>query len=170
MTFDLRVRSATSGDLPALVDFNLRLAAETESKALDRAVLERGVAAVLADPAKGFYALAECSSLAPSATSRLCTSPFPEPSQPVGALLVTYEWSDWRNGLFWWIQSVYVPLPFRRLGVYRALHSAIRALAQHSQTACGLRLYVERQNHAAQSTYAALGMLPTPYALFEEVF
>jgi ribosomal protein S18 acetylase RimI-like enzyme len=90
--------------------------------------------------------------------------------EPAGSLMVTFEWSDWRNGRFWWIQSVYVDEAYRRQGVYSALHGAIREQAASDSRGCGIRLYVERENVVAQATYRALGMTETGYRLFEETF
>ena len=143
------VRPARADDLAALVDFNAALARETEDRELERATLERGVAALLADPAKGRYVVAESDGVV------------------VGALCLTYEWSDWRNAMFWWIQSVYVRAECRRKGVYTALYRAIEAQAREDPAVCGLRLYVDHDNSRAQSVYAALGMRESHYRFFE---
>ena len=137
----------------SIVAGNQAMAWETEQKQLDRATLERGVLAVLGDAAKGFYLVAE-----------------DETGEVVGQLMVTFEWSDWRAGTFWWIQSVYVTPAARRSGVYRALYEHVRALANATEGVCGLRLYVERENTAAQATYAALGMARAHYEMFEVDF
>ncbi len=144
----LSIREARAADLATLVDFNQRLARESEGKELDPATLARGVAAVLADRAKGFYLVAE------------------RDGRVVGQLMVTYEWSDWRNGDWWWFQSVYVAAEARRQGVFKALYEAIVARAK-AAGAYGLRLYVENENRAAQATYAALGMKRARYQIFE---
>jgi ribosomal protein S18 acetylase RimI-like enzyme len=145
------VRPATRADRRALVTGNARMAFETEHLVLDEARLAAGVDAVLADPQKGFYLVAE------------------RRGEVVGHLLVTYEWSDWRSGWWLWIQSVYVFPEARRLGVYRALHEAVRArIGAHPEPVAGIRLYVERDNARAQATYAALGMKETAYRLWEE--
>jgi ribosomal protein S18 acetylase RimI-like enzyme len=145
------IRDATSDDHAFLVNCAAAMALETEHKQLDAARLAHGVQTLLAQPARGFYLVAE------RAGTR------------AGTLMVTYEWSDWRGGDFWWIQSVYVLPAARRGGVYRALHDAARMRAQHAG-AVGLRLYVEQDNARAQRTYAALGMQRTAYALFEQEF
>ena len=147
----LLIRDATPDDRIFLVDCAAAMALETEHKQLDAACLARGVQTLLAQPARGFYLIAE------RAGAR------------VGTLMVSYEWSDWRGGDFWWIQSVYVLPEARRGGVYRALHVATRTRAQ-SAGAVGLRLYVEQDNTRAQRSYAALGMRRTAYALFEQEF
>ncbi len=148
----LTVRPATLRDLSVLVDFNAALALETEARDLDRTTLERGVAALLEDAAKGRYFVAE------------------RERAVVGALCITYEWSDWRNGVFWWIQSVYVHAGARREGVYTALHRDVEARARASAGVCGLRLYVDRGNARAQSVYAALGMHESHYRFYELEF
>ena len=143
-----KIRSATSADITHLVAWNTAMAWETEAKRLDPAVLERGVTAVLDEPRRGFYLVAECDGVA------------------VGSLLVTYEWSDWRCGDFWWIQSVYVAPEARRRGVFRALYADVAERA-HAAGAVGLRLYVETENHRAQATYAGLGMERCHYLMYE---
>jgi GNAT superfamily N-acetyltransferase len=143
------IRPATRADIPQLVDWNAAMARETEAKALDRAVLARGVEGVFDSPRRGRYLVAESGGRA------------------VGSLLVTYEWSDWRCGDFWWIQSVYVMPAARRGGVFRALYAAVRERAR-TAGAVGLRLYVETENHRAQHTYADLGMAPCHYLMYEE--
>ncbi|WP_338093170.1 GNAT family N-acetyltransferase [Metallibacterium scheffleri] len=147
----LLIRDATSGDHAFLVDCAAAMALETEHKQLDPARLAHGVRTLLAQPARGFYLIAE------RAGTR------------AGTLMVTYEWSDWRGGDFCWIQSVYVLPEARRGGVYRALHAATQARARNAG-AVGLRLYVEQDNTHAQRTYAALGMQRTTYAMFEQEF
>lgn len=144
----VQIRAARPDDLDTLVEFNAAMARETEDKELDRAVLRAGTAAVLADPARGFYLVAECDGAV------------------AGCLMITHEWSDWRNGDWWWIQSVYVAPAFRRRGVYRALHAETERRARATPEVIGLRLYVERDNHHAQRTYAALGMTPASYDIY----
>jgi ribosomal protein S18 acetylase RimI-like enzyme len=148
----MRVRDATDDDLAALVSFQLAMAAETEDKGLDAGRLRRGIEYLLAHPAEGFYLVAE------------------QDAVPVGSLMVTFEWSDWRNGRFWWIQSVYVAAGQRRRGVYSSLHRAVIERARKDPRSCGIRLYVERDNEVAQATYSSLGMRETHYRLFEAEF
>jgi GNAT superfamily N-acetyltransferase len=126
------------------------MALETERKVLDRERLTRGVMAVLDDATKGFYLVAEDAS-----------------GEVIGQLMVTFEWSDWRDGVFWWIQSVYVVPEARRTGVYRALYERVLRLAADDGGVCGVRLYVERENEPAMSTYRALGMARAHYEMFE---
>ncbi|MCE3005110.1 MAG: GNAT family N-acetyltransferase [Xanthomonadaceae bacterium] len=146
-----RLRDATRADLESLVAFNAAMALETEHKRLDPALLRPGVAAVFDDPRRGFYLVAE------------------RGGTVVGGLLVTWEWSDWRCGDWWWVQSVYVVPPARGQGVFGALYRAIEARAR-AAGAVGLRLYVERDNRRAQRTYAALGMEETAYRMYERPF
>ena len=146
---DLNLRAADARDLDVLVEFNAAMAIETEALNLDRERLRAGVAALLADPAKGRYRVAE------------------RAGAVVGALMLTREWSDWRCGDWWWIQSVYVRADARRAGVFRALFDSVAAEARANPDVCGLRLYVERDNLRAQATYRALGMDETHYRLFE---
>ena len=150
MKNEVSVRSAGTADVPTIVEFNLAMAAETEDRGLDPEVLREGVLGVLRDPERANYVLAEID------------------GSVVGSLMLTTEWSDWRNGTFLWIQSVYVRPGFRRRGVYRAMHRAVREIAGAMAGVCGIRLYVERENTSAQDVYRAMGMEETPYRLFEE--
>lgn len=143
------VRPAELRDAPRLVAGNIAMALETEGRELDPARVGPGVDAVLRDSAKGRYFIAEIAGAV------------------VGQLLVTTEWSDWRNGTFWWIQSVYVWPDFRGRGVYKALHDWIETRARADPTVCGLRLYVEGANARAQAVYARHGMHRTDYRLYE---
>jgi GNAT superfamily N-acetyltransferase len=146
----LNIRRATAADVPTLVEFNRRLALETEHKTLDVAVLTDGVAAVLADRGtKGTYFVAE------------------DDGRVVGQLMFTLEWSDWRNGWVWWIQSVYVHPDARRKGVFRALYEHINQAAVADPQVVAIRLYMERDNHVAQQTYLSLGMTLSPYVVLE---
>lgn len=147
----LTVRPANVDDADRLCAWNAAMAWETEAKRLDPERLRYGVGAVLAEPARGFYLVAE------------------RDGEPVGCLLVTYEWSDWRGGAFFWIQSVYVVATARRHGVFRALY-ADAARRAHEASAIGLRLYVETSNAAAQATYSGLGMQRCHYYMYETEF
>jgi ribosomal protein S18 acetylase RimI-like enzyme len=146
---ELAIRRATVADAPIIADFNCRLAWESEHLTLDEPTVLAGVTALLADPAKGFYTVAE------------------HHGEIVGQTLITFEWSDWRNGWFWWIQSVYVRADARRGGVFRSLYEALQAAAIADPTVIGLRLYVESANERAQLTYAKLGLVPTDYRMME---
>ena len=146
----ITIRGATLADLDVIVNFGAHMARETEDKTLDRPTLISGVRAVLTDEAKGLYFVAKAE------------------RRVVGVLMITYEWSDWRNGHYWWIQSVYVSPEWRRRGVFRALFQHVRQLAQ-ARNARGLRFYVERANEAAQATYEQMGMAPSDYLIFEHL-
>ncbi len=148
---NLMVRSAESHDIDRIVLFNLALARETEGRELDRKTLRAGVEALFEDPVRGRYFVAD------------------KDGEVVGQALVTHEWSDWRNGDIWWLQSVYVSRHHRGEGVYRLLHQHIRSQARMAKVA-GLRLYVDRDNRPAQRTYTALGMRPSGYLMYEEMW
>jgi len=149
---NLEIRDATAADEATIVDFNARMAEETEGRTLDPEVLGAGVAAALNDSTKGRYWLATSS------------------GKIAGQIMVSWEWSDWRNGMLWWIQSVYVPAQFRRQGVFRALYKHVESLAQADEEACGIRLYVEKNNVRAQQTYRVLGMSEPGYNVMEMIF
>jgi ribosomal protein S18 acetylase RimI-like enzyme len=151
MTTPLTIRRAAAHDHATIVDFNCALALETEGKELLHEVISRGVAALLGNENRGMYFIAE------------------QNESIVGALMISYEWSDWRNGNFWWIQSVYVRPEARGHGVYRAMYEYVRALAAKEPNVCGFRLYVEQDNARAQRTYSALGMSATHYQMYEEL-
>jgi GNAT superfamily N-acetyltransferase len=143
------VRAATPDDWRAIVEFNIRLASESEELRLDADVLTPGVQAALADPVKARYFLA-------------CRG-----EAVVGQLMHTYEWSDWRNGMIWWLQSVYVLTEHRGQGVFRRLFEHLHALAQTDPGVVGLRLYVENENHRAKEVYSRLGLAPGGYQVME---
>jgi GNAT superfamily N-acetyltransferase len=147
----LHVRPATPGDLDAIVTGNIKLAEETENVRLDPETLRQGVRALLERRAPGQYWMAELD------------------GQLAGQLLITHEWSDWRNCMVWWVQSVYVPPAMRRRGVLTALYQHVRAEAQAAGVG-GLRLYVDNTNTRAQAVYAALGMNGGHYHVFEDMF
>ncbi len=153
----VEVRAATRGDLEVLVNFSAAMAMETEGRELDRDRLRRGVLAVLESSAHGYYLVSERTDEAGSRTI-------------LGQLLVTYEWSDWRNATFWWIQSVYVEPRWRRQGVYRRMHRYVVQSAKARQDVCGVRLYVAQHNEAAQHVYREVGLTPAGYLVFEEDF
>jgi ribosomal protein S18 acetylase RimI-like enzyme len=151
MPDDLTLRRATVDDAETLARFNEAMAEETEDKPLDPDTVRAGVRAVFEKPAQAFYLVAE------------------RGDTIVGSLMITTEWSDWRNADFWWIQSVYVRPEARRTGVYTSLHRDVRRRAQEASGVCGLRLYVERDNAAAQAAYEELGMAEPPYRMYEEM-
>ena len=145
----IRIRPATPEDLDFIVLGNCHLAHETEQLILDPARVTAGVGHLLAHPELGHYWIAEVA------------------QQPAGQCMITTEWSDWRNAPMWWFQSVYVQPEFRRQGVFRALHRHVQNEARQ-QGVGELRLYVEKDNHSAQSTYRQLGMQGGHYEVFEQ--
>lgn len=145
----ITIREARPDDAGTIAGFNSDMAVETEGKTLDPDLIGPGVAAVLADTSRGRYWVAETA------------------GRIVGQLMVTYEWSDWRNGDIWWIQSVYVLPESRRHGVFRALYRHVEALAVATPGVIGLRLYVETGNMRAQQTYESLGMVKPNYLVME---
>ncbi len=149
-----QVRDARPSDLNVVVDFNFRLAQETEGKTLDRAVLAKGVGLALAEPDRLRYWVAE------SSTDGVV----------IGQAAISREWTDWRFGWLWWLQSVYVAQEYRGSGVFRSIYEHIRELARNANDVIGLRLYVEHENDAAQATYQRLGMKPGGYHVFEELW
>ena len=146
------IRDGVPADAPVIAAFNAAMARETEALELDPVRLLAGVRAVFDDPAKGFYLVAE------------------QDGEVIGQLMITYEWSDWRNAVFWWVQSVYVAPAARGRGVYRMLYGELLRRAQERGGVCGIRLYVEHNNEAAKRTYAKLGMSATIYEMWEEDF
>lgn len=153
MSASWTVRAATAADIDALVSFNAAMALETEDKALDAQTLRQGVLALLQREDLGHYLVVEAAA-----------------GQVAGSLAITFEWSDWRNGLFWWIQSVYVLPEHRRGGAFSALYREVERRARQTPGVCGIRLYVENENRPAQATYAALGMDLAHYRMFEVDF
>jgi GNAT superfamily N-acetyltransferase len=144
----IQIRKARPSDAPSIIDFQLKMAWETEKIKLVPEIVTKGVDAVFHDQSRGQYYVAESD------------------GKVVASLLITNEWSDWRNCSVWWFQSVYVVLEFRRQGVFRKMYRHIRELAEEQDIA-GLRLYVETKNLKAQKTYEALGMSSEHYAFYE---
>jgi ribosomal protein S18 acetylase RimI-like enzyme len=145
----IQIRAATIEDCEIIAGFNAAIAVETEQKTLDPTVLKRGVDRLLRDSGRGRYYLAECD------------------GRVVGQMMYTWEWSDWRDGWFWWIQSVYVDKAYRGRSVFSSLYRHLEALAQADSDVCGIRLYVDRDNHAAQGVYQTLGMTMSAYRVME---
>ncbi|MGH8042194.1 MAG: GNAT family N-acetyltransferase [Rudaea sp.] len=148
MTYAVRIRDAAITDLDVLIECNAAMARETEDKEFDPVVLRAGVAAVLAQPARGFYLVAE------------------RDGEVAGCLMITYEWSDWRNGDWWWLQSVYVRAQHRRHGVFGALYAEVERRASLRVDVVGVRLYVDSSNTHAQRTYATLGLREDHYRMY----
>ena len=145
------IRRALSQDATELAEFNINMAHETEGVELIPEVIGAGVKGMIDNPQMGFYLVVELD------------------NGIQASLMVTTEWSDWRNGMFWWIQSVYVRPQYRRQGLYRELYERVKEMAEQEPAVCGYRLYVERDNVNAQQTYTSLGMSETEYKLFEEL-
>ncbi len=146
------IREARHSDAAIIAEFNSAMAEETENKVLDPGCVGPGVAALLRDPSMGRYWVAE------------------DDGRVIGQLMVTYEWSDWRNGTIWWIQSVYVHPRWRRRGVFSALYRHVESLATTAPRVIGLRLYVDADNARARQTYQALGMVTSDYRVMETLF
>ena len=146
----MEIRLAKDADAEALVAFNQAMALETEGRTLDPGKIAPGVAAVFSDEKKGFYVVAE------------------KDVKIVGGLMVTYEWSDWRNAWFWWIQSVYILPEARGTKLYSRMYEFVKARAAETGNVCGFRLYVETENTHAQSVYDAVGMSRSHYLMYEE--
>jgi ribosomal protein S18 acetylase RimI-like enzyme len=147
----MEIRQATMADAAAIAAYNVALAKESEDLTLDPAVVRQGVEAALCDTAKGVY-FAAC-----------------EDGKLVGQIMVTYEWSDWRNGNFWWLQSVYVHPEFRARGVFKSLFAHALEQAQKDPQVCGFRLYVEDHNNRAQAAYHRLNFKRTNYQMLERL-
>lgn len=146
----LQIRPAKATDAVLVADFNARLALETENKRLDPEIALRGARVGLEHPEWCRYFVVECD------------------GRPAGQAMITFEWSDWRCGLFWWFQSVYIHPDYRRRGVFRALFEHISGLARSSPEVCGLRLYVEEHNRSAIETYRRLGLQASGHIVFEQ--
>jgi len=151
MNQSIHIRRGEPRDASVIADFNRAMAYETEGKELLPEVIGAGVISLIQQPSLGFYLVAEYE------------------GDIVASLMITTEWSDWRNGVFWWIQSVYVKPAWRRKGVYSRLYEFVRQSAAQDKSICGFRLYVEKDNVSAQRTYHSLGMLETDYRMYEEM-
>jgi len=148
----LHIRFATEEDANAIVEFNRGLALETENVELDLETVSVGVHRLLQNPEYGFYLVAEYKNLV------------------VASLMITYEWSDWRNGLFWWVQSLYVVPEYRRQGVFKKLFASVNEKARQTGDIVGIRLYVEKENHIARQAYTKMSMSELNYQMYEQVF
>ncbi|MBD3182608.1 GNAT family N-acetyltransferase [Candidatus Poribacteria bacterium] len=146
------IRKANIADVDTIANFNMAMAKETEGINLCAKTLKSGVKSVFEDENRGFYIVAECD------------------SKVVGQLLITFEWSDWRNGVFWWIQSVYVEPGYRQNGVFKSLFEHLRNLADNIPDVVGFRLYVHKNNYIARKTYEKLGMSGLRYDIYETSF
>ena len=145
----MNIRKALNKDIDVIARYNYNLAYETENKILDMNILTRGVEAIIKDENKGIYHVCEIN------------------GEVVGQIMYTFEWSDWRNGTFLWIQSFYVNKEFRGMGVFKALYKFIRDIADNDNNICGIRLYVEKENTIAKKTYKNIGMKECNYYIYE---
>lgn len=145
----MNIRKALNKDIDVIARYNYNLAYETENKILDMNILTKGVEAIIKDENKGIYHVCEIN------------------GEVVGQIMYTFEWSDWRNGTFLWIQSVYVNKEFREMGVFKALYKFIRDIADNDNNICGIRLYVEKENTIAKKTYKNIGMKECNYYIYE---
>ena len=143
------IRNAKPKDIETIAKYNIKMASETENKHLDKEIITAGVSSIINDSSKGIYWVMEMNKII------------------IGQLMVTYEWSDWRNGMMWWIQSVYVPKKYRRQGVYSKMYNNLLDIAQIDSECCGIRLYVEKDNKKARQTYEKLGMKNAGYEIME---
>lgn len=145
----MNIRKALNKDIDVIARYNYNLAYETENKILNMNILTKGVEAIIKDENKGIYNVCEIN------------------GEVVGQIMYTFEWSDWRNGTFLWIQSVYVNKEFRGMGVFKALYKFIRDIADNDNNICGIRLYVEKENTIAKKTYKNIGMKECNYYIYE---
>ena len=145
----MNIRKALNKDIDVIARYNYNLAYETENKILNMNILTKGVEAIIKDENKGIYHVCEIN------------------GEVVGQIMYTFEWSDWRNGTFLWIQSVYVNKEFRGMGVFKALYKFIRDIADNDNNICGIRLYGEKENTIAKKTYKNIGMKECNYYIYE---
>ena len=145
----MKIRKADENDFEIIAEYNYYLAYETEDKKLDKDILIKGVKRILSDETKGIYHVCEVD------------------GKVVGQIMYTYEWSDWRNGTFIWVQSVYVHKDYRGKGIFKALYNKVKEICDSSNEYVGVRLYVERENYNAQKTYQKIGMSECNYYMYE---
>ncbi len=145
----VRIRPAYEEDAEVIADFQVKMAMETENFVLDKLTVNQGVLHVFRDSSKGKYLVAV------------------DNERIVGSLLMTYEWSDWRNTTVVWVQSVYVLPEYRKQGVFSMLYATVKQLVEDDDTFAGIRLYVDKSNTAAQKVYQKSGMNGDHYQLFE---
>ncbi len=149
MSDNLTIRAAATADISTITEFNVAMAAESEGVRLDPIIARRGVEQAVGHPEHARYFVAELD------------------GRVVGQLMITYEWSDWRAKVFWWVQSVYVHPDSRGRGVFRRLYQYVESLARQDPGVCGIRLYVHHRNHRAMAAYEKLGMTPAAYRVYE---
>ena len=148
-TSDIAIRRAENSDIDTIAEFQCRLAEESEGMTLDIETVRKGVGGVVNNPMRGHYWLAEAD------------------GETIACLMILNEWSDWRNAAVWWIHSLYVVSHWRRRGVLRAMYEHLQGIVKTDDSLCGLRLYVEKDNHVAMSAYENLGMDGGHYKLYE---
>jgi GNAT superfamily N-acetyltransferase len=148
----IKIRPAVFTDVETIAQFNIALCRETEGRELDPVTVTNGVKRFVSESQRGRYFVAEID------------------GEVVGQAAHTFEWSDWRNGELWWIQSVYVHPAFRSKGVFRTLFMHIKELGEADVDCCGIRLYMERENDTARESYRRLGFSETGYVVFERLF
>jgi GNAT superfamily N-acetyltransferase len=165
----MKIRKAVLRDAGIIAEFNVNLARETEGLKLDLETVRKGVEALLKDRVKGVYFVAEMDGKPPTSSKVKVQSSKSKAGEIAGQLCVTHEWSDWRNGDFWWIQSVYVKKEWRGRGIFAALFEHVQQLAREQPEVCGLRLYMEKGNERARRVYQKLGMKQTHYHVFEKL-
>jgi RimJ/RimL family protein N-acetyltransferase len=146
---NVSIRKSRPEDISTIVDFQQRLALESENFQLDGDTVAKGIKAMFDDPSRGVYFVAEVN------------------GEIAGCHSITYEWSDWRNGMVWWLQSVYVVEKHRKNGVFRAMFENLKTLITNDPSLAGLRLYVDKSNARAQKVYQAMGMNGEHYSVFE---
>jgi RimJ/RimL family protein N-acetyltransferase len=147
----LTIQKANRTHLDALVEFQQGLASETENLSLDNDTLRKGLSTLFDDPSKGVYFVVL------------------DGDTPVGCHLITYEWSEWRNGMVWWMQSVYITKAYRQQGVFRMMFDNIMRIIDETPGLLGLRLYVDKSNEKAMRVYESLGMDGSHYTVYEKM-
>lgn len=152
MSENITIRKGKRQDVDTIVNFNVALARKSENIQLNPLTVIQGVQALLENPQYGFYVVAE------------------RDGTVLGCLMITYEWSDWRNSVLWWMQSVFVRPESRRQGVLKKLFTFIREKAKQQGNVCGFRLYVEKNNQNALAGYERVGMKKTAYDMYEDLF
>ncbi len=162
---EIKIVKASREDIQTIVDFQLKMALETEELELDPVTLNQGVAAVIDDSSKASYYIAKVIDY--NSDSKSVQTPQGAVEVAAGMLMITLEWSDWRNGWVWWIQSVYVEKEFRKYGVFKQLYNHIKSIVESSENIKGIRLYVDKRNTRAQKVYESLGMTGEHYSTYE---
>jgi ribosomal protein S18 acetylase RimI-like enzyme len=145
----ITIQKALSVHIDILIDFQQRLAYESEEVTLDSSTLRKGMEAMFADPGKGLYYIAS------------------DGDEVVGCHMITYEWSDWKNGMVWWLQSVYVKESHRKKGIFKMMYDNVISMIKKDPNLIALRLYVDKSNERAMKVYSAMGMDGSHYTVYE---